>query len=114
MQKCASHRTRVCISRRLTKLLSAYIISTSLRRPREIGKDEEIDSGIMSRSFGLAVSVRLLYFGGKCMILFQRVKNANAEVRLPFIGDTCAVSARLMANLYWNMPGFCTQTSLRG
>lgn len=48
------------------------------------------------------------------MILSQRIKNANAEVKLPFIGDTYAASARLMASLYWNTPGFCTQTSLRG
>ena len=47
------------------------------------------------------------------MLLFHRWKNMNAEVRLPFIGDSSAAFARLKTSLYVNTPGLCTQSSLR-
>ncbi len=48
------------------------------------------------------------------MVLFRRMKKTNAEVKLPFIGDTFAASVRRKTSLYTGMSGFCMQISLCG
>ena len=104
----------VCIIRQLTKHCLAYIISSTLRRPREIGKDEENDCGEDTPFVGLAFWVRLLFLEDTRMVCSQRIKKTNAEVRLPFIGDTFAAFSCRETSLYTAMPGFCTQVSLCG
>ena len=46
------------------------------------------------------------------MVLFRRMKKTNAEVKLPFIGDTFAASVRRKTSLYTGTSGFCMQVSL--
>ena len=48
------------------------------------------------------------------MVLFRRMKKTNAEVKLPFIGDTFAASVRRKTSLYTGTSGFCMQVSLLG
>ena len=48
------------------------------------------------------------------MMYSRRMMKTNAEVRLPFIGDTVAASVRRKKSLYTGMPGFCMQVSLLG
>ena len=69
-------------------------------------------AGRMPRLFGLAFPVRLLFLEDTRMVCTRRIKKTNAEVRLPFIGDTFAASVRRETSLYTAMPGFCTQISL--
>ena len=47
------------------------------------------------------------------MVFFRRMKKTNAEVKLPFIGDTFAASIRRKTSIYIGMSGFCMQVSLR-
>ena len=71
-------------------------------------------AGRMPRLFGLAFPVRLLFLEDTRMMCTRRIKKTNAEVRLPFIGDTFAALNCRETNLYTGMPGFCMQVSLCG
>ena len=71
-------------------------------------------AGRMPHLFGLAYSVRLLFLEDTRMVCTRRIKKTNAEVSLPFIGDTFAASVRRETSLYSDAPGFCMQVSLCG
>ena len=46
------------------------------------------------------------------MVYSRRIKKANAEVKLPFIGDTFAAFVCRDTSLYTAMSGFSMQESL--
>ena len=71
-------------------------------------------AGTVPRLFGLAFRVRLLFLEDTRMMCTRRIKKTNAEVSLPFIGNTFAASIRRETSLYTGMPGFCMQVSLCG
>ena len=48
------------------------------------------------------------------MVYSRRIKKANAEVKLPFIGDTFAAFVCRDTSLYTAMSGFNIQASLCG
>ncbi len=66
-----------------------------------------------SRLFGLAFRVRFLFFlEDAWMVYSRRMKKTNAEVKLPFIGDTFAAFVCRDTSLYTAMSGFSMQESL--
>jgi len=69
-------------------------------------------AGRMPRLFGLAFPVRLLFLEDTRMMCTRRIKKTNAEVRLPFIGDTFAAFVCRDTSLYTAMSGFSMQESL--
>ena len=64
-------------------------------------------AGTVPRLFGLAFRVRLLFLEDTRMMCTRRIKKTNAEVSLPFIGNTFAASIRRETSLYSDTPGFC-------
>ena len=71
-------------------------------------------AGTVPRLFGLAFRVRPLFLEDTRMMCTRRMKKTNAEVSLPFIGNTFAASIRRETSLYSDTPGFCMQVSLCG
>ena len=111
-KKNESRLHRLCINRQLTKRPSTDIITTSLRRPREIGKDNNVYGGF-SPFICLAFPVRLLFLEDPRMRCFRQNRKAKEALKMPFIGDAFAASVRLATSSYALIPGFCMQTVLR-